>query len=90
MADLAKVAYRPMGLLASLGAAAIAGRLVKVIWKQVRNEDDVPGALESEYSMGEVLAAAAVQALIFGVVHALIDRLGARAFERITGSWPGD
>ena len=46
--------------------------------------------MQSEYSIGEVVAAAALQALVFGVVQALIDRLGARVFERVTGEWPGD
>ena len=46
--------------------------------------------MQSEYPLGEVVAAAALQALMFGVVHALIDRLGARVLERVTGEWPGD
>ena len=40
--------------------------------------------------MREVLIAAAVQGAIFALVKAVIDRGGARAFERWTGEWPGD
>jgi hypothetical protein len=36
------------------------------------------------------LAAAALQGALFGLVKAAIDRSGARTFEKITGSWPGD
>ena len=89
-ADVMKWAYRPVGLVASLGAAALAGRVVKVVWRRVRHQDDLPTAMQSEYKIGEVVAAAALQALVFGVVQALIDRLGARVFERVTGEWPGD
>jgi Protein of unknown function (DUF4235) len=90
MAEMAKWTYRPIGLLASLGAAALAGRLVKVIWRRARHQDELPTAMQSEYSIGEVVAATALQALVFGIVQALIDRLGARVWERVTGEWPGD
>ena len=90
MADMAKLAYRPVGLAASLGAAAIAGRLVGVIWKKVTDEDEIPGALDAQYSMGKVLVAALIQAGVFAIVQVLVDRGGAKLFERITGAWPGD
>jgi hypothetical protein len=70
----------------------VAGQVFKQVWKRVsRGTDaDAPKALESEYSLGEVLVAAAVQGAIFAVVKAAIDRGGARAFQRWTGEWPGD
>ena len=46
--------------------------------------------VESEYSRGQVLAAAAAQGAAFATVKAVIQRGGARAFERWTGEWPGD
>lgn len=90
MTDVAKLAYRPIGLVASLGAAALAGRLVGVIWKKVTDEDEIPGALNAQYSMRKVLAAALIQAGVFAIVQALVDRGGAKLFQRITGAWPGD
>lgn len=90
MADMAKLAYRPIGLAASLGAAALAGKLVGVVWKKVVHEDEIPGALNREYTMGKVLAAALFQAGVFAIVQALVDRGGAKLFEKVTGSWPGD
>jgi hypothetical protein len=62
----------------------------KQIWKAVANEDDAPGALQSEYSMREVVLAAAIQGAIFAAVKAAIDRAGARGFKELTGAWPGD
>jgi hypothetical protein len=35
------------------------------------------------------LVAAAIQGAIFSVVKTVIDRQGARLFERWTGEWPG-
>ncbi|CAA9307082.1 MAG: Integral membrane protein [uncultured Friedmanniella sp.] len=86
----AKLAYRPVGLLASLAAGSVASAIFKQIWKRFADEDDAPDALQSEYSFGTVLLAAAIQGAIFAVVKAAIDRGGARGFEKLTGSWPGN
>lgn len=90
MGTLAKVVYRPVGLVGSIAAGALAGAVVKQVWKRVSRFDDAPAALQSEYSLRSVLAAAAVQGLVFAVIKAAIDRGGARVFEQITGAWPGD
>ncbi|HYI53676.1 MAG TPA: DUF4235 domain-containing protein [Microlunatus sp.] len=90
MSKLAKVAYRPIGLAASMLAGAAAGAVVKQVWRRVADEDDAPSALQSEYSLATILAGAAVQGVVFAVIKALIDRGGARLFERVTGAWPGD
>jgi hypothetical protein len=89
MSKLAKVAYRPIGLGGSLLAASAAGAVFKQIWKRVANEDDAPDALQSEYSLSKVLVAAAIQGVIFAVVKALVERTGAKVFEKLTGAWPG-
>ena len=71
-------------------AGAVASAIFKQIWRRVAHEDDAPDALQSEYSLGKVLLAATIQGAIFAVVKALIDRGGARGFEKLTGSWPGN
>jgi hypothetical protein len=43
-----------------------------------------------EYSWREVLPAAALQGAIFALVKAVIHRNGARGFQKLTGTWPGD
>jgi hypothetical protein len=86
----AKLAYRPVGIVASIAAGAIASAVFKQIWKRVADEDDAPSAMQSEYSLGQVLLAATIQGAIFAAVKALIDRGGAKGFQRLTGSWPGD
>ncbi len=90
MVSAAKLAYRPVGIVASIAAGAIASAVFKQIWKRVADEDDAPSAMQSEYSLGQVLLAATIQGAIFAAVKALIDRGGAKGFQRLTGSWPGD
>lgn len=89
MSKLAKAAYRPFGLGAGLLSASIAGAIFKQIWRRVSGADDAPDALQSEYGLREIVLAALIQGAIFSVVKVLVDRGGAKAFERITGEWPG-
>lgn len=86
----AKIVYRPVGLASSIVGGMVAGMVFKQVWKRVENEDDPPGALQSEYPLGKILLAAAIQGAIFSVVKATVDRGGAIAFERWFGEWPGD
>lgn len=86
----AQLAYRPVGLLTGLAAGSIAGAIFKQVWRRVSHEENAPDALQSEYSLGSVLLAACIEGAIFAVIKALIDRAGARGFERLTGSWPGE
>ena len=90
MSKGAKLAYRPIGLVAGILAGTLSGIVFKQVWKQIADEDDAPGALQSEYSMREVVLAAALQGAIFAATKAAIDRAGARGFKQLTGAWPGD
>ena len=86
----AKLAYRPIGLVAGILAGLVSGAVFKQIWKHVSDAEDAPSALQSEYKMREVVTAAALQGAIFAATKAAIDRAGARTFTKLTGSWPGD
>jgi len=88
----AKILYRPVGLAGSIVGGIVAGQVFKQVWKRATAgpESDAPKALESEYRLRQVVIAAAVQGAIFAAVKAVIDRAGARAFQRWTGEWPGD
>jgi len=88
----AKLLYRPIGLTSSIVGGIVAGQVFRQVWKHATPGDkaDAPKPLESEYSLREVLLAAAAQGAVFATVKALIDRGGARAFQRWTGDWPGN
>jgi hypothetical protein len=87
---MAKLFYRPFGVILSILAGLAAGAVYKQTWKRVSGKEDPPKAKESEYSWKELLPAALLQGALFGLVKAAVDRGGARAFEKVTGSWPGD
>jgi len=88
VSKVSKIAYKPVGLLLGAAAGALAGFAFKEVWKAVSGDDDAPNATDEERGWGEVLAAAALQGLIFAVVKAAVDRGGATGVRRLTGQWP--
>lgn len=83
-----KYAYKPVGLLLGIAAGSIAGFVFKEVWKVASGDDDAPNATDEDRGWGEILAAAAIQGLIFSVVKAAVDRGGATTVRKLTGSWP--
>ncbi|MCX4804561.1 MULTISPECIES: DUF4235 domain-containing protein [unclassified Streptomyces] len=84
-----KVAYKPVGLALGAVSGLIAGAAFKQVWKVVEGEDDAPSATDEDRSWRQILIAAALQGAIFAVVKAAVDRSGAVATRRMTGTWPG-
>jgi hypothetical protein len=84
-----KIAYKPVGLLLGIGAGVVSGLVFKEIWKLASGDDDAPNATDEDRGWGEVLAAAALQGVIFALVKAAVDRSGAAGVRKLTGQWPG-
>jgi hypothetical protein len=87
----AKILYRPFGLASSFAGAMVAGAVFKQVYKRIApgQHPSAPSPLQSEYSLRELIVGAAIQGAVFTTVKYLIDRGGARMFERLTGEWPG-
>jgi len=83
-----KIAYKPVGLLLGIGAGTLAGAVFRKVWKLASGDDDAPNATDEERGWGEILAAAALQGVIFALVKAAVDRGGAAGVRKLTGQWP--
>ncbi|MFC5910035.1 DUF4235 domain-containing protein [Streptacidiphilus monticola] len=86
--NAAKVAYKPVGMLLGAGSGVVAGLLFKQLWKLVDRDQDAPDAKDENRRWREVLLAAALQGAVFALVKAAVDRSGAVAVRRLTGTWP--
>lgn len=84
-----KALYKPFTLIAGVVGGMLATRLFARIWRALAGEDDAPGATDYARSWADILPAAALHGVVFGVVKAVIDRVTAKEFERLTGRWPG-
>ncbi|MEE4546242.1 DUF4235 domain-containing protein [Streptomyces sp. V4-01] len=84
-----KIAYKPVGLVLGAVSGMLAGAAFKQAWKAISHDDDAPDATDEDRSWGEILLAASLQGAIFAVVKATVDRAGAAATRRFTGTWPG-
>jgi hypothetical protein len=87
---VARLFYKPFGLLFSVLGGIVAGAIFKRVWRAAADEEEAPKATDKRRGWGEILAAAAAEGAVFGGIKALIDRAGATGFERATGAWPGD
>jgi len=88
----AKILYRPVGVAGSIAGGLLGNLVVSKVWQKVGpgRSPRPPGALETGPSLREIVFAAALQGAVFAVVKVLVDRGGARAFQRWSGEWPGD
>ncbi|MEV6759136.1 DUF4235 domain-containing protein [Streptomyces sp. NPDC051105] len=84
-----KIAYKPVGLALGAVSGVVAGAAFKQAWKMLGHDDDAPDATDEDRTWSEVLLAAALQGAIFAGVKAAVDRGGAAATRRLTGTWPG-
>ncbi|MFD3679984.1 DUF4235 domain-containing protein [Streptomyces sp. NPDC058613] len=87
--NAAKIAYKPVGLALGAASGMIAGIAFKQAWKLIEGEGDAPDATDEDRSWKQILIAAGLQGAIFAVVKAAVDRSGAVATRRVTGTWPG-
>jgi Protein of unknown function (DUF4235) len=83
------ILYRPIGIVMGILAGLLGKKLFNFIWGQV-DEEHPPKPNTQEAAWVKVLAAAALQGVIFKTVRAAVDRQTAKAFYSVTGAWPGE
>ncbi|BAJ28071.1 MULTISPECIES: DUF4235 domain-containing protein [Kitasatospora] len=86
---MVKILYKPLGLLLGALGGLTAGALFRRLWALLGHQEDAPSPTDPERTWKEVLTAAALQGAVFALVKAAVDRGGAAATHRLTGTWPG-
>lgn len=83
-----KLLYKPLGIVLGLLAGWLGREAFQRVWALV-DEEEPPKATTEDAGWAKVLTAAALQAAIFAIVRAAVDRAGATWFREFTGAWPG-
>ena len=81
--------YRPLGIILGLIAGQIGKKIFNAAWTKIDDEDP-PSATTQEADWGKLLAAAALQGMIFQTTRVVVNRYGARSWYFLTGAWPGE
>jgi hypothetical protein len=83
-----RLLYKPFAIIASLLATRIGKAVFRGLWSRIDTAEP-PGATAPNASLPKVVGAAALEAATMASVAAAADRASARAFEWLTGVWPG-
>jgi hypothetical protein len=84
-----KLIYRPIGLILGVVSGLIARRIFHFIWAKFDHEDP-PKATTQETTWAKVVAAAALEGVVFKSTRVVVDRYGAAGWNYLTGVWPGE
>jgi Protein of unknown function (DUF4235) len=86
---VSKALYSPLSIARSVTGGVLASALFGQIWKRLSNEEPAPpNPKDLSRSSGAVLLGAGLQGLVFGIVKAAVDRVGARGYNAITDDDP--
>jgi hypothetical protein len=81
--------YKPFGIVLGIFGGLLGKRVFDFAWGKVEDQEP-PKATTQMASWRRLLAAAAVQGMIFKTVRVVVDRYGAIGWHYLTGSWPGE
>lgn len=89
MSRKTKVLYQPLSLAASVGGGLLAGAVFSRLWKLVDSSDQPPPDPDDlSRSTKSILAAAALQGVVFSVVRAGVNRASAKGYRAVTHEQP--
>jgi hypothetical protein len=81
--------YKPFGIVLGIVAALLGKRIFNFAWTKI-DDQDPPKATTEQTTWARLIAASAVQGVIFKVVRVIVDRYGAIGWRYLTGVWPGE
>ncbi|OBA80072.1 hypothetical protein A9W99_18370 [Mycobacterium sp. 1164966.3] len=89
MSQGSKAVYSSLSIATSVAGGLLAGEVFNQVWKRLSHtEQPPPEPKDLNRSTRAALAAAGLQGLVFGVVRAAVDRVGARSYQAVTHESP--
>ena len=84
-----KLIYKPIGIVLGVLAGLVGRRIFTFAWSRIDDEDP-PKPTTEVAPWSKVLAAAALQGMIYRVTRVVVDREAAKGWAYLTGVWPGE
>ena len=84
-----KLIYKPIGIVLGILAGLLGRRIFTFAWSRIDDEDP-PKPTTEVAPWSKVLAAAALQGMIYRVTRVVVDREAAKGWSYLTGVWPGE
>jgi hypothetical protein len=89
LSKIARSLYTPLSVATGVGGGLLAGAIFGRVWQRVgENDAEPPDPNDLSQSIKTVIAAAAVQGLIVGVVRALVQRANAHGYQAVAHERP--
>jgi Protein of unknown function (DUF4235) len=84
-----KVLFIPFSVIGGILAGAVGKKTFDLIWGAF-DDGGAPEPEHREISLVKLVVALVLQGAIFRAIRGLIDHGSRHAFQKMTGSWPGD
>jgi hypothetical protein len=84
-----KLLYKPIGILLGVLSGLVGKRIFDFVWTKIDDEEPPEGTTQVA-PWSKILAAAAIQGMIFRTTRVVVDRYGAVGWHYLTGVWPGE
>ena len=81
--------FRPVSIIGGLLGGLLASKIFEFVWGRFADEE-APEPKHKEIVWPKLILAMTIEGAIFRATRGLIDRGTRIAFERTTGSWPGE
>jgi Protein of unknown function (DUF4235) len=86
---MTKLLFIPFSVIGGTIAGAVSKKTFEALWALV-DDQEAPDPKHRDVSLVKLASALVLQGAIFRAVRGLFDHGTRQAFQRMTGSWPGE
>lgn len=86
---MSKLLFIPFSVIGGIVAGAIGKKTFEALWG-VFDDHEAPDPQHREISWKKLVPALLLEGAIFRAIRGMFDHGSRQAFQKLTGSWPGD
>ena len=86
---MTKLLFIPFSVIGGMIAGALSKKTFEAVWG-VFDDQEAPEPKHRDVSLVKLISALVLQGAIFRAIRGLFDHGLRQAFQRLTGSWPGE